>query len=156
MKYAISSIEVPSNLIVRAYIYNENLQGNPTNITASNSCLGTSVNDKIGSIIIESRGGGGNTNFPPPDNNDQRVVIYSDENYRGLSASLLPGTYATMEQAGFMDDALSSLSVPPGYRVVLYEFENFKGKSYTITQSKPGFLISGWNDKTSSIAVYRQ
>lgn len=154
MKYSISSIEVPANLVVRAFIYDENLQGNPTTITQSNTCLGTSTNDKIGSLIIETRGG--NINNPPPSGNDQRVVIYSDENYKGLSSSLLPGTYATMAQAGFIDDALSSLSVPPGYRVVLYEFENFRGKSYTITQSKPGFLISGWNDKASSIAVYKQ
>jgi hypothetical protein len=60
-----------------------------------------------------------------------------------------------MAQAGFFDNALSSLTVPAGYRVVIYEFENFGGKSYTITQSKPGFILSNWNDKTSSIIVYR-
>jgi hypothetical protein len=60
-----------------------------------------------------------------------------------------------MSQAGFPDNALSSLTVPAGFRVVLYEFENFGGKTYTITESKSGFIISGWNDKTSSIAVYR-
>ena len=38
---------------------------------------------------------------------------------------------------------------------ILYEFENFGGKSYNVSQSKSGFIISGWNDKTSSIAVYR-
>jgi hypothetical protein len=60
-----------------------------------------------------------------------------------------------MTQLGFPDNALSSLKVPAGYRVVLYEFENFGGKTYTITNSKSGFSFSGWNDKTSSIAVYR-
>jgi hypothetical protein len=73
----------------------------------------------------------------------------------GQSATLLPGNYSNMAQVGFPDNALSSLTVPAGFRVVLYEFENFQGKSYSITQSKPGFLISGWNDKTSSIAVFR-
>ena len=155
MKFAISSIEVPSNLVVRAYVYEENMQGNATVITQSNSCLGTSLNDRIGSLIIENKGG--NSNYPsPPGNDQQRVIIYSDENYRGLSASLLPGSYATMAEAGFMDNALSSLSLPPGYRVVLYDQENFKGKSYTVLQSKTGFLISGWNDKASSIIVYKQ
>ena len=60
-----------------------------------------------------------------------------------------------MQQIGFPNKALSSLTVPEGFRVVLYENENFVGKKYTITQSKTGFSFSGWNDKTSSIAVYR-
>jgi hypothetical protein len=111
------------------------------------------MNNRIGSFIIEETGYGNNNNYPP--NNSQAVIIYEDDNYRGRSASLLPGTYSTMAQAGFFDNALSSLTVPAGYRVVLYEFENFGGKSYTITQSKPGFILSNWNDKTSSIIVYR-
>jgi hypothetical protein len=60
-----------------------------------------------------------------------------------------------MSQAGLSDNNLSSLFLPPGYRVVLYEFENFGGKSYTINATKSGFSISGWNDKTSSIKIYR-
>jgi hypothetical protein len=60
-----------------------------------------------------------------------------------------------MAEAGFPDDALSSLVVPEGYRVVLYEHPNFGGKSYTINNTKTQFYISGWNDKTSSIRVYR-
>ena len=61
-----------------------------------------------------------------------------------------------MSQIGFPDNALSSLSLPEGFKVVLYEFENFGGKKYTINQSKSGFSFSGWNDKASSIAVYRE
>jgi hypothetical protein len=78
-----------------------------------------------------------------------------DANYQGQSATILPGTYATMAQAGFYNDAISSLRVPQGYRVVLYEHENFKGKTYTLTSDKSVFTLSGWNDKASSIAVYR-
>jgi hypothetical protein len=101
---------------------------------------------------VESRGIVPNPNYP---SGDQYVVIYTDAYYKGQSASLLPGTYATMAQAGFADDALSSLTVPEGYRVILYEHPNFGGKSYTITNSKTMFTISGWNDRASSIAVYR-
>ncbi|MBM3415617.1 MAG: beta/gamma crystallin family protein [Bacteroidetes bacterium] len=78
-----------------------------------------------------------------------------DENYKGQSAAVLPGTYSNMAMLGFPDNALSSLQVPAGYRVVLYENENFGGKNYTITGSKNRFYLSGWSDKTSSIAVYR-
>jgi len=66
------------------------------------------------------------------------------------------GNYVTLfSDCNFDGNALSSLIVPPGYRVVLNEFENFGGRSYTITASKSMFTLSGWNDKASSIAVYR-
>ncbi len=154
MRYDISSIEIPSGLKAKVFINNENLNGTYYTISENTNCLSNTINNRIGSLVIEETSGfSGNQNTQQPA--EQRVMIYSDENYRGLSASLLPGTYSTMEQAGFTDNALSSLFVPPGYRVVLYEFENFGGKSYTIRQSKTGFIISGWNDKTSSIGIYR-
>lgn len=156
LKYDISSIELPSNLQARVYINNEYMSGSYYLINESTNCLSSTLNDRIGSLIIEERGYNNNynnNNYPPDAN--QRVIIYSDENYRGQSVSLLPGTYSSMAQIGFPDKALSSLSVPDGYRVVIYERENFGGKSYTITASKTKFYISGWNDKTSSIAVYR-
>lgn len=156
-KYNISSVQVPSNLRIKAFINNDNLYGQSTSITENISCMDYNMKNKIGSIVVEERrgnyGGGGGGNYPP---NNENVIIYTDGNYKGQSAYLLPGTYSTMSQAsGFPDNALSSLQVPAGYRVVLYEFENFAGKSYTVNESKSGFVISGWNDKTSSIKVYR-
>lgn len=155
-KYNISSVQIPSNLRIKVFINNDNLYGQSTTVTESISCMDYNMKNKIGSIVVEERrgnwGGGGGGNNPPAEN----VIIYSDGNYKGQSAYLLPGTYSTMAQAsGFPDNALSSLQVPPGYRVVLYEFENFGGKSYTVNESKSGFTISGWNDRTSSIKVYR-
>ncbi len=157
LKYDISAIEIPSNLKARVYLNNETLSGSYYTISENSSCLSSTLNNRIGSLIIEENNGIGNNNnnntYPPAEN--EKVVLYTDGNYRGQSSTLLPGTYSTMSQAGFPDDALSSLTVPVGYRVVIYESENFKGKSYTITASKPAFTFSNWNDKTSSIAVYR-
>ena len=159
LKYDISSIELPSNLQAKVYTNSEYMAGSYYLVNESSNCLSSTLNDKIGSLVIEERGynnnyNNNNNNGYPPDAN-QRVIIYVDENYRGQSTSLLPGTYSSMSQIGFPDKALSSLSVPDGYRVVIYERENFGGKSYTITASKNKFYMSGWNDKTSSIAVYR-
>lgn len=154
-RYDISSVEVPSNLTVKVFVNNETLSGTSYTLNENSSCLSGSMNDRIGSIVIEERGyGGGNYGNNPP-GGSQQVIIYADENYRGQAATILPGTYSTMAALGFPDNALSSLQVPDGYRVVLYEFENFTGKNYTITESKSRFYISGWNDKASSIAVYR-
>jgi hypothetical protein len=109
------------------------------------------MKNRIGSLVIEEKNNQGN--YPPQ--NAEKVILYADILYKGQSTEILPGTYKTMAEAGFIDNALSSLIVPPGYRVVLYEFENFGGRSYTITASKSMFTLSGWNDKASSIAVYR-
>jgi hypothetical protein len=148
----ISSIEIPSDLRVKVYTNSDYLTGNSYTLTESNNCLSSTMNNKIASILIESRYGGDNPGTP---GTTGWVTIYTDTYYGGQSASLLPGNYATMSQAGFPDDALSSLQLPAGYRVILYENPNFGGKSYTITASKSMFTISGWNDKTSSIKVIR-
>ncbi len=160
LKYDISAIEIPSSLKAKVYINNEYMGGSYYTLSENISCMNSTLNNRIGSIVIEETYGNNNNNNNNnnnqyPANANEAVVIYTDGNYKGQSASLLPGTYSTMVQVGFPDNALSSLAVPVGYRVVIYEFENFAGKNYTITASKPGFIISGWNDKTSSIAVYR-
>ncbi len=156
LRYNISSIEIPSNLRAKVYINNEYLGGTYYTLSENSSCLSSSMNNRIGSLVIEEAGYG-NNNYPNnyPYSGNQPVIIYTDTDYKGQSVSLLPGMYNTMAQVNFPDNALSSLTVPAGYRVVIYEFENFGGKEYTITDSKTKFYISGWNDKTSSIAVYR-
>ena len=157
LRYNISSIEIPSNLKAKVFINNENLDGTSYIIGENTSCLSGNLNNRIGSLIIEETNGYNNNpqypQYQQPAN--ERVILYSDANYKGLSASVLPGTYSTMQQAGFIDNNLSSLFLPPGYRIVLYEFENFGGKTYTITATKSSFSISKWNDKASSIAIYR-
>ncbi|MCX8020988.1 MAG: beta/gamma crystallin family protein [Chitinophagaceae bacterium] len=148
-RYSISSAEIPSGLSVKVFIDNEEFSGPSYTLQGNNSCLSFTMNDRIGSVIIESRGFSSYQNVP------EQVIIYTDENFRGQSAVLLPGSYSNMAMIPFPDDALSSIHVPPGYRVVLYENENFTGKTYTITESKNRFYISNWNDRTSSLKVFR-
>jgi hypothetical protein len=155
LKYNISSVQIPSTLTVKAFINNDNLYGQSSNLTENINCLDYNLKNKIGSLVVEERNGyyGGGGNNPSA---NESVIVYTDGNYKGQAAYLLPGSYNTMSVAsGFPDNALSSLQVPAGYRVVLYEFENFGGKNYTVTASKSVFIISAWNDKTSSIKVYR-
>ncbi len=155
LKNEINSVQVPSNLRIKAFTSNDNLYGQSTEITSNSTCLDYSLKDRIASLVVEERSGFGYNN-----NNNQygneSVIIYTDDSYRGQSATLLPGTYSTMAQCnGFPDNALSSLQVPSGYTVILYEYENFGGKSYTVSASKSGFSFSGWNDRASSIKVFR-
>jgi len=152
LKYDISSIEIPNNLKAKVYINNENMYGTSYTISETITCLSATLNNRIGSIVIEEKNSGYQYNNPPV---FEKVFLYSDANYKGQFISLLPGTYATMSQVGFQNDGLSSLTVPQGYRVVLYEDEYFGGRTYTVTANKSGLTLSGWNDKASSIAIYK-
>lgn len=152
MKFNIESIELPQGLRARVYIDNENLSGFSYTITSSSNCLSSSYRNRIGALMIEETG---SYTQNTPGGNDERIVLYADKDFRGQSISLLPGTYYSMAQAGFTDNTLSSLKIPVGYRVVLYEDENFKGRSYTLTTSRSGLNLFGWNDRASSIAIYK-
>jgi hypothetical protein len=151
MKNSIASIQVPLSLRVKAYT-SENMFGSSSLLTDDVNCLDQNLRNRIASLVVEYRNGVGNTQ----QGGNENVIIYADANYQGQSATLLPGNYSTMAAAGnFPNDAVSSLYIPQGYRVVLYEQENFGGKSTTITASRSSFFLSNWNDKTSSIAVYK-
>lgn len=150
---SIASLQVPAGMQIRIY-KDDNFSGISTTLSGDNSCLGYDWKNRIGSIMVEDRGGfGGNSNNQPQ---VQNVTLYTDANYRGQSAVLLPGTYANMQLAdGFPEKALSSVQIPAGYRVVLYDQPNLRGKSYTLTASRSSFSLSSWNDRAMSIAVYR-
>ncbi len=151
MKKSIASVQVPSSLRVKAYS-SENMFGSSTYLTDDINCLDQNLRNKMASLVVEYSNGVGNTQQAGNEN----VIIYIDANYQGQSAALLPGNYSTMAAAGnFPNDAVSSVYIPQGYRVVLYEHENFGGKSTTLTASRSSFFLSNWNDKTSSIAVYK-
>jgi hypothetical protein len=84
------------------------------------------------------------------------VTLYADDDYGGNSVTLRPGSYNSLNQvSGFQDAVLSSIWIPAGYTVILYENENFSGRSYTLTSSSKGLRLMGWNDRASSIKVMR-
>lgn len=158
LKNAIGSVQVPYGLKVTAYTNSDNMFGQSTQITEDITCLETNLKNRIASVVIEQGYGNNNTgnNTGNNTNPNDAVVIYVDENYRGQSATLRAGNYANMTEAGsFPDNAISSVYVPDGYRVVLYEYANFSGKSFTITASRSSFFLTSWNDKASSMVVYK-
>lgn len=154
LKNAIASVQVPYGLRVTAYTNSDNMFGQSVQITQDISCMDYTMKNRIASLVIEQ--GYGNNNNGNNNNPNDAVIIYVDDNYRGQSAMLRPGNYATMTEAGnFPDNAISSLYVPDGYRVVLYEYANFSGKNFTITASRSSFFLTSWNDKASSLIVYK-
>ena len=164
MKYNISSMEIPSNLRAKVFINNEYTNGTSYIISENTSCFSSTINDRIGSIIIEEKGTGGwnnntnnypNNNYPNNNNSTDRVTLYSDANFKGLSATILPGTYNSMEEASFTTQNLSSIYIPAGYKVIIYEQLSGNGKNKTLTESQSSLSSIGWNDKAASIKVIK-
>lgn len=140
---------------------NANYSGNSASYNNDVSCLGTNWNDRVSSIRIDRIGnnyGYGNNydnyNNNNNDNPGNAVIIYSQENFRGRSAVLRPGSIAYLPDVGFPDNSISSLQLPPGWKVVLYDQPNFKGLSYNVLRTKDKFLLSGWSNKASSLIIY--
>jgi len=79
------------------------------------------------------------------------VTIYQDASYSWVSKSLSVGNY-DINQLGISNDSLSSLKVPSGMKVTLYEHAGFQGKTLVITDDTV-FVGDSFNDKTSSIKV---
>lgn len=79
------------------------------------------------------------------------VGLFDQCNYGGKRSFLTPGSYRGY-QMGVSNDKLSSLQIPNGMRVTIYEHDNFKGRSATYTSSIT-CLTDGWDDNTSSIVV---
>lgn len=78
------------------------------------------------------------------------ILIYQHANYSGAVKSLAVGNY-DINQLGIPNDSLSSLKVPSGIKVTLYEHAGFNGETLVIT--KDTSFVDSFNDKTSSIKV---
>lgn len=83
------------------------------------------------------------------------VITYLDCNYNGTAVSLGVGNYtlAQMQAKGISDDALSSLVIAEGYKVILYADDNFTGQTETLTANNNCITWSPLHDKTTSIRV---
>ena len=82
------------------------------------------------------------------------AILYADSDYRGYSTSLGEGSYTQAELAmyGISAKDISSLKVTPGFKVTIYEGDNFNGKSKSYIASE-SFVGEEWNDKMSSLKV---
>jgi beta-glucanase (GH16 family) len=83
------------------------------------------------------------------------VVVYQDCNYGGTSGSFPIGSYtlAAMQARGVPNDWVSSVRVPAGLKVVLYQNDNYAGTSVTLTADNSCLVGNSFNDQASSMVV---
>ena len=82
-------------------------------------------------------------------------TLYQHCNYGGYSASLGEGSFnlTQLRALGLQNDDLSSLRVPAGYEIDLYQHDNFQGSMVTITGDDSCLVDNGFNDDISSVVV---
>ena len=87
-------------------------------------------------------------------NEASAVTLYTDKGYKGKAVTLSEGEYnlSRMGLYNLTDNDMSSLKVTPGFKVTIYEDDNFNGKSKSYTASE-SFVGEEWNDKMSSLKV---
>lgn len=82
---------------------------------------------------------------------ERTVKLYPECDFRGVQRSLGPGEYQGYRM-GINNDELSSLEVPRGMRVIIFQDFGFKGNSVVIT-SDVSCLSREWDNQASSIEI---
>ncbi|HEY8400016.1 MAG TPA: M12 family metallopeptidase [Cytophagaceae bacterium] len=90
-------------------------------------------------------------------NNPNAVLtVYQHCNYStsGYAVGLEVGEYPKLYNfRGIQDNDISSLKIKPGYEVIVYQYDDFKGPSYTFTSDVSCLIDKNINDWISSIKV---
>lgn len=83
------------------------------------------------------------------------VTVYEDTGYGGTSTKYEVGNhnYNEISRNAPGNDAISSVRIDPGYRVILYEHANYRGRALVLTKDTPSLLDYGANDQVSSLRV---
>jgi predicted alpha-1,6-mannanase (GH76 family) len=82
-------------------------------------------------------------------------MVYQHRNYNGRSSALTAGSYSTTALAarGVANNDVTSLTVPPGWRVTLFDGDNLSGASLARAGNDTLLNDDGWNDRASSMVV---
>jgi hypothetical protein len=94
---------------------------------------------------------------PPINNNPNAVVMYADANFGGAAQAFPIGNFRGFQLNVVGQRTISSVSVPPGLKVIAYEGPEFNGNSREIVQTIENLVQEGlgWNDRISSFVVQR-
>lgn len=83
-----------------------------------------------------------------------QVILHQDISYGGYGSRFNVGQYTTAQllARGARDNDVTSLVVPPGMQVTLFDGDNFTGASTKLTANS-GWIGGDWNDRASSMIV---
>lgn len=92
-------------------------------------------------------------NLRPP----TAVTLFQSAIYSGAAAELPQGDYTAqaLTTRGLSGGAITSLRVPRGWRITVYEGDNYTGAARTLTSDTPSLEQAGFNGPVGSVRVRR-
>ena len=94
-----------------------------------------------------------NVKVCPSSQTQAQATIYQHCNFGGSNVQLGIGSYPNMPSIGSVNNFVSSLRVPSGLQVTLFDNTNFGGSSITFTADDNCLVNNSFNDRTGSIIV---
>ena len=81
------------------------------------------------------------------------ATLYQDASYGGYGFALPEGTFtlSQLRAYGIQNNDVSSLKVLPGYKVTLFDDDNFGGSSVVYTSDVD--FVGNWNDRATSVKI---
>lgn len=85
---------------------------------------------------------------------NQHIIVFSDCNFTGKNKSIPLGEYRRVREIGVERDAISSMIIPEGLAVEVFQRRGFGGYWYRLNQSQK-CLRGNWNDSIRSFRVVK-
>lgn len=166
---AIASVKVPEGFSVTLH-ENDQFKGRFGTLKASDSCLDNNgFSDLVSSLTIKSTtvvsgfgekpadtfGTTALTPKKPAANSGPAVQVFADCNYRGRSARLPAGDYnlAQLQQLGLGNNDISSVKLPAGMSVTVYENDFLRGDSASATGDVACIDTGPFANRITSLSV---
>jgi hypothetical protein len=148
----VKSIKVPSGMKVTLY-ERDNFEGYTLEVTSDANTRfleqkGFAKTAMSVSLMVEE--------YTAPATGEY-ITLYKDD-FAGASLNLIVGQYESYELGNVGNDQLSSIKIPKGMKVTLYEHGGFKGRTLVLTKdTRAAFFVSNkFNDLASSIMVEKE
>ena len=146
---SINSIKIPDGLKVVLFQH-KNFAGSQLPLTKSVSSLGTNqFANKMSSVYVTDAS---DDKIPTVD--APQVTFYEGVDYNGGGYPLGKGQFANvLEGSGVPNDAINAISIPPGFKVILFQHWHFEGKQLVLTESSPNLGKFSFGSILSSVFI---
>lgn len=161
----ISSIKLKRGYQITVFKHGD-LGGDEKTFTKSKRELGN-FNNQISSLVVEPIyvDNAGYRNYPDRLGHHgyqgynrkpykPAAVLFQHSDYAGYAVPLAPGQYnlRSLRELGMKNDDISSIKVSAGYKISVYQHNNFRGWKKTYQHPK-SWLGKRYNDQISSVIV---
>lgn len=134
-----TSCKIPANCVLQVFS-EDNFSGKMWEHTSDCANVGNEENDQMRSCIIYYKNG---------------ATFYENDYFQGKNVTLSKGSYTAQDllTMGIPQNWTTSLAVPEGWNVIVYDRDNFTGDSWNFNRGTHN-VGSPCNDKMSSVKIF--